>query len=369
MSNTKNNHYVPKFYLKNFFDSNKCIWKLDKKNNEIYSVNNLNSECSKKNLYTVKQKISPEDIKIALMVFKMENREMYVKTINYLSIFLNDEIGNLFLIKYPKNKEIEFALNNSINKYLNNSDLSRTQEILFTEFYEKRFIETYNKIIETSSIDFLRQKIEENISVYTCANITNFVYSYLNHKLNKIAQQKELSEFKPIKLEQHQYYDFILYFLMQSLRTERFLNEIQGTPQKSKLDKHVNINNRNFAFLCMNIMLIILVKCLFYPKSPFRFILIKNKSNTDFITSDCPCSNIYASFRTEKLLLEHEIEFLYPLSPKLALLMTYRECYISNNIVVNKDKDIDIYNKTILKNANRFIYANSEDLLKKYQSI
>lgn len=46
--------------------------------------------------------------------------------------------------------------------------------------------------------------------------------------------------------------------------------------------------------------------------------------------------------------------------------MTDKSCYTSNNIIITKEKDIDMYNKTIIKAAKRYVYANSHDLLKKY---
>ena len=63
MNNTANNHFVPQGYLKKFFDENHCIYKCDLENSsKIYEVTDIKKECCKRNLYTVKNKITYNEI-------------------------------------------------------------------------------------------------------------------------------------------------------------------------------------------------------------------------------------------------------------------------------------------------------------------
>ena len=94
--------------------------------------------------------------------------------------------------------------------------------------------------------------------------------------------------------------------------------------------------------------------------------LLKNETNVGFITSDYPCINIYSSFIKYRFLQERKIEFLFPISPKLSIPVTDKTCYTTNNISILKEKDIDIYNKTIPDMAHRYIYSNSKNILKRY---
>ena len=113
-------------------------------------------------------------------------------------------------------------------------------------------------------------------------------------------------------------------------------------------------------------LLLLFTEKLFYNDTAFKFILLKNETNVGFITSDYSCINIYSSFIKDRFLQEREIEFLFPLSPKLSILVTDKTCYTTNNISIVQEKDIDIYNKTILDMAHRYIYSNSKNILKRY---
>ena len=186
MSNTKKNHYVPRFYLKKFCDTDNRIWKLDKTNNNIYHPETLNSECSKKNLYTIKNKISEQEIDIIIKVFNLNENKIILETLMHLVYFLNDEIGNLFSVIYSKDRKIEKQINNALNKGLNNNDISRTQEILITELFEQRFIPIYEQIIQTNSIDFIEQKYdEETLAFYSCTNLTKICVYILAKKIRR----------------------------------------------------------------------------------------------------------------------------------------------------------------------------------------
>ena len=79
MNNTKNNHFVPQGYLKNFLNDNLSLYKYDLNNSlKSYEVTNLKKECSCKNLYSTKQKITYEGQKEEEN-FKINQDKSFVK--------------------------------------------------------------------------------------------------------------------------------------------------------------------------------------------------------------------------------------------------------------------------------------------------
>lgn len=265
------------------------------------------------------------------------------------------------------NIQIEKQINDTLNKGLNNNGISRTQEILITELFEQRFIPIYERILQTNSLDFIEQKYdEESLTFYSCINITKFVYIYLQRKLEGLANAKIPYDIQTAKITDNHFYNFVLFILLQEVRTYNVIKQLQEAPALSKLKQYIDINNENFSFLSMIMLLLLFTEKLFFKDTAFKFILLKNETNISFITSDCPCVNIYSSFIKDRPLQEHEIEFLFPLSPKLSILITDKTCYTANNISIVQERDIDIYNKTIINTAHRYIYSNSNNVLQRY---
>ena len=117
--NTKNNHFVPKFYLKNFLNSDGLLYMKDKTNNKIYTkkVSELKKIASRKNLYSIEDKISKEDVlffkRLSTIDKKPINSIDEKKLDRYLYIlvhFLNGDFGKIFHMQYTADQKIEAQL-------------------------------------------------------------------------------------------------------------------------------------------------------------------------------------------------------------------------------------------------------------------
>ncbi|MBK2295970.1 DUF4238 domain-containing protein [Francisella philomiragia] len=128
MSNkTKNNHYVPKFYLKKFLNECGVLFEKDFERNRILSRQNkdLNKVGARKNLYTVheQQKITEEDIFHCERLFKLHNnieKDIDFKYLRLFKDFLNDDIRALLKSKLGvfrhSNKHAEQKINDIFDK-------------------------------------------------------------------------------------------------------------------------------------------------------------------------------------------------------------------------------------------------------------
>src|SRR5574344_1100007 len=104
---TKNNHYVPRFYLKNFWNDYGNLFQLyipKKRIETIQGEKGLSSICRGKNLYTVKNEISDRDISDFKMFF-LQNYKVPDDYILLLKNYLNVTLGNLYEIS-KKNSEV-----------------------------------------------------------------------------------------------------------------------------------------------------------------------------------------------------------------------------------------------------------------------
>lgn len=380
LCNTKNNHFVPQFYLKSFLDDSNNIYLWDNKNNKCYTSKKLEYIASKKNLYTITEKISSNDIDWFRKTFKVSIDNFMTQTYLFtLVCFLNDEFANLFSIE-TSDKEIQEILNREIKSLLNEK-VSRNQELLFS-LYENDFYKNYIDILEQEHIN-LPLKSTEDPFLYLASKITKFIYSRfgtkvhlsVSEKLKEIKQdnQENFVNLEEVKIEPNPYYDLWHYILIQYFRTEKII-KFFGLPEENR--KRLNtiaeinrFNSENVIFLIIHYQSLNILDKLIQDN--FKLILIKNDTNINFITSDNPAVNPYSTIVMDRDLQDAEFEIYFPLSPKLAILCS------KNFLHKNYDKDlsevkitsideVDYWNKLIVKTANRYVYATSENILKKY---
>jgi len=103
---------------------------------------------------------------------------------------------------------------------------------------------------------------------------------------------------------------------------------------------------------------------LFSDSSKFRMVLIKNNSATPFITGDQPVINTFAAAGGNEIV--SEVEFYYPVSPKLGILISDKIEYRSINEIDIMEEDAHVFNIAMLKSSHEQIYADSEVIIKKY---
>ena len=191
MSDTKQNHFVPQFYLKSFFnDSSNCIYLYDKKNDKIRESSDSKELAKKCNLYTIAQKITKSDVVLFQILADYEKWHTCAddKILSFLVAFMNDDLSYFFSYTYKGNSSvkkelIEKELNGLIHKTLCNPDVARNQEDLCT-MHENAFSKVRKAVLRTKSLECLGPTPNESESP-KC-----FIYPRLLHKIFGYAYRK-----------------------------------------------------------------------------------------------------------------------------------------------------------------------------------
>ena len=195
LNHTKNNHFVPKFYLKSFLNKDNILFMKDLHTDTIYKKTEsaLKKVASKKKLYSIQNKITQIDIETFNKIFRARKPEQNSRNdiknnfIHTLVSFLNDEMANLFKIRLENQIETEKLFNNYFKDKLNNNGISRNQETLIT-MYENDFINVYRDILKNKNLpqlnDFSHLPFQD-FSLYIAAKIYDLVYEQLGKKTIK----------------------------------------------------------------------------------------------------------------------------------------------------------------------------------------
>lgn len=371
--NTSKNHYVPQFYLKSFMDANNKIWQGTILNGKI-EPKKIENVCYKYNLYTIADKFTVGDID---RISKTWFRDLVIpEDFKYtLVAYLNGDLASVFWqqVPYKTDSEIKNIFNSELNEVLNFNSC-KMQENLFTYIYESKYLQsTLSKIIERKDISFLKQGNSNDIQLYSWLNITCFIDEEMMKKMTTIINNDKLinsikQECKlPRKHLQNDFYNLLLYMVNQFFRTEKLSKIARENFEKSNLGLKsfgLEQNPQKIYFLFLHIVPInLLNNCL---NLNYKLILIENQSNIEFITSDNPCINLYATLTERRILEDNELELYLPLSPQIALLFSNRECYrvlSKPKLVLNNDSQVIPFNGAVKKSASKFIYANNSQLL------
>lgn len=369
LCNTKDNHYVPQFYLKSFIGPDKFVYCYDKITNKFLKTKNTETIGFKTNLYTITQKISNTDIKVFAALFDLKlNSRLEKMFLFYLTALLNDEFKKLFTIKHRTNKQIEQEINLKLENLLNSPDISRNQELLFG-FYENKFIPIYKDILHSETLEYIKHS-EENPISYLAFQTMEFILKTMWSKLKQISEKYTETnifsqpEFKDT-IVRDCYIDCVQYLVIQYFRTNK---RIRSSLLK-KIGKKVHektkgqVSMDNIMYLLVHFQTLNLIDKLISGK--YELILLKNTTETPFITSDNPAVNPYTEI-VEKNASPNGYEIFLPLSPKLALL--YTNCCLYQTIdsvaTLNENTQIDCWNKLIFNEAERFVYTHSKALQK-----
>lgn len=373
LNNTKKNHYVPKFYLKNFTDEKGNIYFFDKSKKMFHNTKNLKIIAFKENLYTITNKISQADIKLFCKLFDVPmDIDSKIFFIDALKCFFNDEFSKLFRIKH-QNKDIEKELNKIFGDLLNET-ISRNQELLFS-LYEDDFIPSLTYIVENKEMISIQEN-KDGIFAYLFKKIISFIFEKMQQKMLEISPDIK-NEIEPIKTvpiySKNQYYDLLHYVLIQCFRTNKIIN-VDGMLEatRSPLFKVGNIypNAHNVMFLFIHYQTLNMADKLIQRN--YKIVLLKNCTEKNFFTSDNPSINTHAEIIQDFGPKDIGCEIFFPLSPKLALLLTNTPTMFQNynkqksEIIIDKEEQIDYWNNLIFNNAERYMYGSSQEELESF---
>ena len=155
--------------------------------------------------------------------------------------------------------------------------------------------------------------------------------------------------------------DFNLYICEQFFRTKKRLEALKDS-KPFNLDytkiwgpmRHIFATNLAFNLTYRN------------DKS-FKLKLIHNNTNVNCITGDQPVINKYSTKETKGKVLD-KFEFYYPITPKLAVLLTEKD-YKDDELIIEDENKINEFNDLIFVNSQEQVYATSENELERYRKM
>ncbi|KKN81231.1 hypothetical protein LCGC14_0321850 [marine sediment metagenome] len=103
---------------------------------------------------------------------------------------------------------------------------------------------------------------------------------------------------------------------------------------------------------------------LYQDRASFRPVLIKNTSDSPFITGDQPIINTHAIGLTLEE-IPSELELYYPLTPRLALLLTSNPDLNRKIAISVGEEKVAMYNAFIHSQAGKQVYSSERDALEK----
>ena len=174
----------------------------------------------------------------------------------------------------------------------------------------------------------------------------------------KLLTYRSLNDLKTI--EQDDYlFDAIMFLCFQYFRTKSM--------RKSALKSFVGGKYEELANKSWNILSYVTATTLAKNVSldpKIKFIFIENSTTNNFITSDQPVFNILNDHTNENGDVTH-LEFYYPISPNHALAIHFRDDQMEK--YVNKVADdalVNYLNEEVFDNADYFVFADNEEILK-----
>lgn len=222
----------------------------------------------------------------------------------------------------------------------------------------KPFVDVFELRRQLDSKGMLSQEMDEMLDAFICNHEEDFHCSIESEgdEFLELLYNRDLSFYD----DDERLTSFLFFICEQYFRTQNIsqnVGRLMGSSESLKgidmhaiwaILRHVCATSAGFS--------------LYQERDRFRPTLIENDTGIPFITGDQPVINTYAVGSN----LEQEpedLEFYYPITPSIALLLTEREEYRAKSMVLANETDVRKYNKYILDQSGRQIYSSSRDVL------
>jgi hypothetical protein len=147
------------------------------------------------------------------------------------------------------------------------------------------------------------------------------------------------------------YYTFLIFLAIQYVRT----NKMKSNMNEINFGEGINRDNI-WSVLKYNVATNIAHSI--FSHRFYKLVLIENDSNEALITGDQPVINIASGGMYEKE--ASDVELYYPISPKLAILITNKYDHTVKYIEAD---EVKYYNSAIYKHSHEQVYAASKETL------
>lgn len=246
-------------------------------------------------------------------------------------------VSRYYLTAWTNNKKQIFCLRD--NRIFLSSLMNIAQERFFykiqdldqkqKEFIKKIILDTKNEKLIELHFNFLRlytkvnfieklfpnntdindevNKIKINLEEDYHANIESIGIKYID-----MLRNKDIDFYNNIDTNDRM--EFLFFIVLQYFRTKKIKNDVMNS------FKNYSYNMEKIYPFLAHIFSTNLSYNLHLDKS-MKLILLENDTNENFLTGDQPILNTY-SFLNKKELEYNELEFYYPISPRLAILIS-----------------------------------------------
>lgn len=251
--------------------------------------------------------------------------------------------------------EEEIVLKQLISNLSNNDTKEINQQYfdLFTTYSK------FKRILESKELPTKQKsEIEEKLDLMKINLMEDFHSDFENfgQKLMLVKRPEDLMFLK----DEESLVKTLIFLCFQYVRTKKMQNTFS-----QKFETHLTILPKYFHVLSFVLATGMANGLRFYKQT--KFIFIENISKVDFITSDQPITNLLEDERDE---LENikSLEFYYPLSPKVALKIHYKDEGLKFDHIKATEEKVNFLNQIVFNRSEEFIFSGTTKELEKYKN-
>ena len=265
-----------------------------------------------------------------------------------------------------------------------NNIIDVASENYFYDFnFEGVFSEQEIKFYNLEGIDLSRIDDKQHIENYFATHIEGIFKSALENIIFRVRKMNVWEIKNCFFIKPEQVFSFSKLIALQYIRVKQVRNTIQEATDLLKqaltdknvadevIDKYTNVSKNQLKFIHGK-MILDNDTILHYANTfaNHAWILLKNKTNQPFFTSDNPIGtteHIHNPYMSMSGICSKGVEIFFPLSPDLMLLMfekTHHNDINSKNyriIEIDERDIIDDYNSRCVMNSSRCVFSQTDD--------
>ena len=188
---------------------------------------------------------------------------------------------------------------------------------------------------------------EENFHSNIESDAKNYLASSINEDLSFFERDKD-------------HIGFLIYICLQYFRTKKIKDL---TPDINDFFGFKFMNMENFVAFLRLYGATNVGASIYREKGLWKLVLLRNQSDVPFITCDQPVTNTYAFGKPVDTQVD-DLAFYYPITPKLALLVTQDKRYSHTDASDVDEMEVNTYNAIAVNASHEQMYSNDEQVLK-----